>query len=235
MKDPISTPDDYDSQPTIVSRKLNFSPDSARLISATQFSNHHVSINVWDMTRQPVAPISSHPRTFKLPPWVLNDGDLTSIFFNPSRRSALVTAFIGKEYPLLIPFPGYAALHNETYSTKIVCAAQSPSGALFVVANAMTEIILFEYTTRATLNPRKLKKVSNKIPHAVFKPGALTMCFSREDLLRVFWVRDGRMVCREVGLGGREEVRDGDLRAVWEGVGRDEGRRVVAELDGGSV
>ncbi|KAF1918188.1 hypothetical protein BDU57DRAFT_547277 [Ampelomyces quisqualis] len=225
---------DDEHQPAIVSHRLNFSPDSHRLISATQFDNHEVSINVWDMSRRPVTSISERPRTFKLPPWVLNDGDLTSIFFDPLRRCALVTAFVGKEYPLLIPFPGYAALHNETYSTKIICAAQSPSGSTVVVANAMTEIILFEYSSRGTLNPRKLKKVSHKIPHGVFRPGAMEMCMPREDLLRMFWVRDGKFVVRSVWLGGREEVRDGDLRGEYERVAR-EVRVGIAELDGCGV
>jgi hypothetical protein len=228
--------EDQETPTSIISRKLYFSTDSQRLVVATQLSSHSVSLDVWDIARAPISPISQS-RSFKLPPRVLNDGDLTSVFYDPTRRAALVTAFISKEYPLLIPFPGYAALQNETFSTKIVAAAQSPSGSVFVVANAMTEIIMFEYTAKGAFAPRKLKKASSKISSSVFKPGAIVLGMPAEDVLKVFWIREGRCMLRTIRLGMTEGIQDVDIRGKYDelisrslvgtpSVG-------IAELDGG--
>jgi hypothetical protein len=200
----------------IMSRKVYFSTDSQRLVSATQLGDHCLYIDVYDVTREPVSTISEHSRSFKLPPWVLNDGDLTGVFYDSVRRAALVTAFIGKEYPMLVPFPGFEALHNETYSTKIVAAAQSPSGAAFVIANSMTEIIMFEYTAKGTLSPRKLKKSSSKMSNSVFKPGAIALAMPSENTLLAFWIRDGKCMLRTIKLGALEVVKDLDIRRHYE-------------------
>ncbi|KAF1997213.1 hypothetical protein P154DRAFT_296300 [Amniculicola lignicola CBS 123094] len=202
-------------QGAIISRKLYFSTDSKRLVVATQLGDHCVYIDVWDCTREPVSTISEHSRSFKLPPWTLNDGDLTSIFYDSMRRSAIVTAFLGKEYPMLVPFPGYDTLQNETYSTKIVHAAQSPSGTTFIVANAMTEIIQFEYTPRSMLSPRKLKKSSAKISASVFKPGHIALAMPLENVLQMFWVKDGKCMLRTIKIGTGEVFRDYDIRPHW--------------------
>jgi hypothetical protein len=228
----------HQGQNTIVSRKLCFSTDSQRLVVATQFSDDYIHIDVWDVSRAPVGTISEHSRFFKLPPRVLNDGDLTSVFYDSTRRAALVTAFIGKEYPILIPFPGYDALQNETFSTKIVAAAQSPSGSVFVVANAMTEIIQFEYTAKGTFTPRKLKKASSKMSNSVFKPGAIALSMPAEDVLKVFWIKDGKCILRTIQLGITETFQDVDIRSQYDDLVH---RRVVtrapslsiAELDAG--
>ncbi|KAF2274287.1 uncharacterized protein EI97DRAFT_435373 [Westerdykella ornata] len=203
-------------QSAIISRKLYFSPDSTRLAVATQLGDHCVYVDVWDCTREPVSTISEHSRSFSMPPWTLNDGDLTSVFYDSQRRCALVTAFLGKEYPMLIPFPGYDTLQNETYSTKIVHAAQSPSGASLVVANAMTEVIHFEYTVKSTLSPRKLKRSASKIPHSVFKPGAIAMAMPLENILQCFWIKDGRCMLRTIRVGENEGYREVDLRSNFE-------------------
>lgn len=203
-------------QSAIVSRKLYFSTDSKRLVVATQLGDHCVYVDVWDCTREPVSTISEHSRSFKMPPWTLNDGDLTCVFYDSSRRSAIVTAFLGKEYPVLVPFPGYDVLQNETYSTKIVHAAQSPSGATFVVANAMTEIIQFEYTAKGTLSPRKLKKSSGKISNSIFKPSAIALAMPLENVLQCFWVKDSKCMLRSVKIGTGETFRDYDLRPHYD-------------------
>ncbi|KAF2796433.1 hypothetical protein K505DRAFT_359320 [Melanomma pulvis-pyrius CBS 109.77] len=203
-------------QSAIISRKLYFSTDSKRLVVATQLGDHCVYVDVWDCTREPVSTISEHSRSFKLPPWTLNDGDLTSVFYDTSRRSAIVTAFLGKEYPVLIPFPGYDTLQNEQYSTKVVHAAQSPSGTSFVVANAMTEIIQFEYTAKGTLSPRKLKKSSGKISNSVFKPGAIAIAMPLENCLQCFWIKDGKCMLRSIKIGTGETFRDYDIRAHYD-------------------
>lgn len=203
-------------QSAIISRKINFSTDSKRLVVATQLGDHCIYVDVWDCTREPVSTISEHSRSFKMPPYTLNDGDLTSVFYDSTRRCALVTAFLGKEYPVLVPFPGYDYLQNETYSTKIVHAAQSPSGLTFTVTNAMTEIVQFEYTAKGTLSPRKLKKAASKITTSVFKPGAIALAMPLENVLQIFWIRDGKCMLRSVKVGTGESFRDYDIRPHYD-------------------
>jgi hypothetical protein len=203
-------------QSAIVARKLYFSTDSERLAVATQLGDHCVYVDVWDCTREPVSTISEHSRSFKLPPWTLNDGDLTSVFYDSFRKCAIVTAFLGKEYPMLIPFPGYGALQNETYSTKIVHAAQSPSGMTFVVANAMTEIIQFEHTANGTLSGRRLKKSSAKMSNSIFKPGAIALALPLENVLQCFWIKDGKCMLRTITIGATETFRDLDIRPHYD-------------------
>jgi hypothetical protein len=215
-------------QSAIVSRKLYFSSDSKQLAVATQLGDHCVYIDVWDCTREPVSTISEHSRSFKLPPWTLNDGDLTSVFYDSFRRSAIVTAFLGKEYPMLIPFPGYDLLQNETYSTKIVHAAQSPSGMSFIAANAMTEIIQFEYTAKGTLSPRKLKKASSKISSSTFKPGAIALAMPLDNVLQCFWIKDGKCMLRTVKIGTGETFKDYDIRPHFDRLMSLKNRPVIA-------
>jgi hypothetical protein len=203
-------------QAVIISRKINFSTDSQRLVVATQLGDHCIYVDVWDCTTEPVTTVAEHSRSFKMPPWTLNDGDLTSVFYDSMRRAALVTAFLGKEYPLLIPFPGHDNLQNETYSTKIVQAAQSPSGETLVVVNAMTEIVQFEYTTKGMLSPRKLKKASSKISQGVFKPGSIALAMPLESVLQIFWVKDGKCMLRSVKIGASEQFKDYDIRPHYD-------------------
>ncbi|KAF2118890.1 hypothetical protein BDV96DRAFT_643057 [Lophiotrema nucula] len=230
-------------QSAIVSRKMYFSTDSKRLVVATQLADHHVYVDVWDCTREPVSTISEQSRSFELPPWTLNDGDLTGVFFDSTRRCAIVTAFLGKEYPMLVPFPGFDTLHNEVYSTKIVHGAQSPSGQTFVVANAMTEIIQFEYSVKGTLSPRKLKKSSAKISNSVFKPGAIALAMPLENVLQCFWIKDGKCMLRTIKVGSSETLRDYDMRPHYDRLMSMKDKAVIArapsllipELDAGEM
>ncbi|CAI6330036.1 unnamed protein product [Periconia digitata] len=199
-------------QAAVVSRRIYFSTDSKRLVVATQLGDHCIYVDVYDCTHEPVGTISEQSRSFKMPPWTLNDGDLTGVFYDSERRAALVTAFLGKEYPLLIPFPGYDPLQNETYSTKIINAAQSPSGATLIAVNAMTEVIQFEYTTKGHFAPRKLKKSASKISTSVFKPGAIALAMPLENLLQMFWIKDGKCMLRSVKIGVGEQFKDYDIR-----------------------
>ncbi|KAF2033455.1 hypothetical protein EK21DRAFT_108925 [Setomelanomma holmii] len=156
----IEAAQEQSRQTAIVSRKLYSSTNSQRFEVATQLGERCVYIDVCDVIREPVSTVSEHLRSFNLPPWVLNDGDLTGVFYDSVRHSALVTAFLGKYYPIQIPFPGFDPLQNENYSTKIISAAQSPLGSTFIIANAMTEIKQFKYTSKGILSLRKLKKHS---------------------------------------------------------------------------
>ena len=226
----------------IISRQLNFSHDSQRLAVATQLGDHHVYVDVWDVSRQPVSMISEHSRSFPLPPWTLNDGDLTGIFYDSFRRCAILTAFLGKEYPLMVPFPGYGDLQNETYSTKVVYAAQSPSSHSFIVANAMAEIIQFEYTPKGLLSPHKLRKAASKIHYGVFKPGCIALAMPLDNCLQAFWIKDGKCMLRNVKLGAREDYRDFDIRPQFDRLMAIKDKPVIAraptlripELDAGS-
>jgi hypothetical protein len=204
--------EEQQQQTAIVSRKICFSTDSKRLVVATQLGDHCIYIDVYDCTREPVSTISENPRSFTMPRWTLNDGDLTSVFYDSARRSALVTAFLGKEYPVLIPFPGYDTLQNEIYSTKILHAAQSPSGTNLVAINSMTEIIQFEYTARGTLSPRKLKKAASKISSSVYKPGGIALAMPHENVLQIFWIKDGKCMLRSVKTASGEQFKDYDIR-----------------------
>jgi hypothetical protein len=216
-------------QSAIMSRKLYFSTDSKQLIVATQLGDHCVYIDVWDCTHEPVSTISEHSRSFKLPPWTLNDGDLTSVFYDSMRRNAIVTAFLGKEYPVLVPIPGYDLLPNEQYGTKAVHAAQSPSGQTFVIANAMTEIIQFEYTQKGTLSPRKVKKSLGKISSSVFKPGTIALAMPQENTLQVFWIKDGKCMLRSVKMGGSGETfKDFDIRPHYDRLMSMKDRPIIA-------
>lgn len=203
-------------QTVIISRKINFSTDSKCLVVATQLGDHCIYVDVWDCTKEPVSTVTDNSRSFKMPPWTLNDGDLTSVFYDSDRRAALVTAFLGKEYPLLIPFPGHDNLQNETYSTKVLHAAQSPKGETFAVINTMTEIIQFEYTMKGMLSPRKLKKASSKISQGVFKPGAIALAMPLENILQIFWVKDGKCMLRSVKIGAVEQFKDYDIRPHYD-------------------
>ncbi|OCK85328.1 hypothetical protein K432DRAFT_400416 [Lepidopterella palustris CBS 459.81] len=203
-------------QSAMIGRKISFSPDSRFLAVATQLGDHRVYVDVWDCTREPVGTISENSRSFKLPPWTLNDGDLTTIFYDTFRRCAILTAFLGKEYPVMIPFPGYDELQNEEYSTKIVHAAQSPSGSSFTVANGMTELIQFEYTPKGILSSRKLKKAASKIGNAAFKPGCLALAQPQENVVQAFWIKDGKMMLRTIKMGNGESYRDCDIRAHYD-------------------
>ena len=116
----------------------------------------------------------------------------------------------------MIPFPGYGDLQNETYSTKIVFAAQSPSSQTYIVANAMTEIIQFEYTPKGRLSPHKLKKAAAKISSSVFKPGCITLAMPQDNCLQCFWVKDGKCMLRNIKLGLGENIRDIDIRPQYD-------------------
>lgn len=128
---------------------------------------------------------------------------------------------------MFVPFPGYAKLQNETFSTKIVSAAMSPSGSVFVIANAMTEMIHFEYT-KGVLSPRKMKKSSSKISNGAFKPGAISLAMPRDDTVLVFWIKDGKCMLRTIRLGGSESIRDMDIRAQYDMLMRPKERTAMA-------
>lgn len=229
------TAEEAQRQGAIVDRKLSFSLDD-KLAVATHLGDHHVYIDVWDCTREPVSTISENPRSFRLPPvstltmqytkalrfksdfqkFTLNDGGLTTVFYDSSHRSAIFTAFLSKEYPVLIPFPGYEELHNGEFGTKIVHATQSPSGSIFTVANSMTEIIQLEYTPKGTLSPRKLKRGASKISSTAFKPGCIALAMPQESVIQAFWIKDAKLMLRTIKVVDGETFHDYDIRPHYD-------------------
>lgn len=227
-------------QKTVIERKLSFSPDAKHLIVATHLGDHHVYLDVWDCATEPWTIKPGYSRSFKLPPvsdtasrlfiinavfsreaadsckWTTNDGDITSIFYDRWRRAAFLTGFFGKEYPALIPIPGYDELVSEPYSTKILHTAQSPSSSRYTVANSMHEIYLFDYNPNGTLNPCRLKRATSKMGSASFKPGEMVLSFPQENVVLAFWMKDEKLVLRTIGVGDEETFSDYDIRPDYD-------------------
>jgi hypothetical protein len=147
--------------------------------------------------------------------YITNDGDLTCVFYDPPNRSAFLTAFLGKEYPVLIPIPGYDDPEPEEKSAKILHAAQSPSGSRFAIVNSMTEIHVFTYKQNGKLNNRKLKKSCTKIPSSSFKRGQMVLSMPQDNTLLVFWAKETKLVLRKIKIDD-ETYSDYDVRPEYE-------------------
>jgi hypothetical protein len=135
-----------------------------------------------------------------------------------------LTAFLGKEYSNLIPIPGYEALVTTQFATKVVDAAQSPSGTRFAIANGMNEIYFIDYKNTgvgATLSPRRLKKAPQKLSSGSFKPGQVILAMPQENLLFIFCVKDSKLLFRAVKVGDSESVDDKDLRPHFDSAMRE--------------
>jgi hypothetical protein len=126
-----------------------------------------------------------------------------------------VTAFLGKEYPVLIPIPGCECLDPEEKSPKILHAAQFPSGSRFAIVNSMTEIHVYNYKPNGTLNNRKLKKACSKLPSLSFKLGYMMLSIPQENTLLVFWIKDSKLMLRRVKIDD-ETYSDYDVRPDYE-------------------
>jgi hypothetical protein len=137
------------------------------------------------------------------------------VFYDSLRCSAFVTAFLGKEYPVLIPIPGYERLDPEEKSIKILHAAQFPSGSRFAVVNSMTEIHVYNYKPNGTLNNRKLKKACSKLPSSSFKLGYMILSIPQENTLLIFWIKDTKLMLRRVRIDD-ETFSDYDVRPDYE-------------------
>ena len=66
------------------------------------------------------------------------------------------------------------------------------------------------------LSPRKLKKASSKISQGVFKPGAIALAMPLENVLQIFWVKDGKCMLRNVKIGASEQFKDYDIRPHYD-------------------
>lgn len=149
---------------------------------------------------------------------MFKDGDLTGVFYDSRRRFAFLTAFLGKEYPMLIPMlDNYAKLTNSRNSAKIAHAAQSPSGSRYAFANGMSELFICDYKSDGTLNPCRLKKAEGKISTAAFTPGHIALAYPLETTVLVSWIKDGGLLVRCIALAEHSETfTDLDLRGEFE-------------------
>lgn len=219
-------------QGALIERKLSFSTDGKNLIIATHLANHHIYLDVWDCDNEPWNIKPGYSRSFKLPPvsekscllysavsnlfqWTTNDGDLTSVFYDTRRRSAFLTAFLGKEYPLSVPIPGYDHLVNEESSTKVLHAAQSPSGTRFTIVNSMTEVHVYNYKSNGMLNGCRLKRASSKLSSSSFKLGHMALAMPQENIVLLFWIKETKLMLRKIKLDD-ETYNDYDLRQDYE-------------------
>ncbi|KAL4938002.1 hypothetical protein BDV06DRAFT_215452 [Aspergillus oleicola] len=199
-----------------ISRRLQFSIDGRRFIVATHLGDRQVYVDVWNCieNRWKLEPGGS--KSFKLPPWTNDDEDLTSVFYDSFNETVVLTAFLGKEYPISFSLSS-EAFTSDPLSVKIVHAAQSPSGSRFVMANGMKQMFLCDSTASGSLIPTKMKKGITKIAASAFRPNQLAFSFPGENEVFAFWAREGKLMLRTISLhAGGEAISDYDLRSEFD-------------------
>ncbi|PYH89178.1 hypothetical protein BO71DRAFT_363986 [Aspergillus ellipticus CBS 707.79] len=203
-------------QEAVIERKLQFSPDGKQFVIATHLGDHYAYVDVWNCTFQQWNIVPERSKSFKLPPWTSNDGDLTGVFYDSSQHAVLLAAFFAKEYPSFFSMSDDKIV-NDSFSPRIVHAAQSPSGARFVMANGMGDMYICDAKVNGRLKPTRVRKASYKIHPSVFRPGQLALSFPQETEALAFWVKAGKLVLRTVRmLGGTEIISDYDLRSDFD-------------------
>ncbi|RLL94937.1 hypothetical protein CFD26_104547 [Aspergillus turcosus] len=196
----------------LIERKIQFSVDAKHLVVATHLGDHCAYVDVWGWNAGQWIITPDKSRSFKLPSWTANDGDLTCVFYDSFHFAVIMTAFLGRESPLLVSLAD-PNIVSDPLSIKIVHAAQSPSGTRFVMANGAGEMYMCECKANTVLTPYPLKKASTKISLAAFKPGNLTLSFPQENEILAFWVKDGKLSLRAIRYSeGTETINDFDLR-----------------------
>ncbi|PWY92669.1 hypothetical protein BO70DRAFT_384138 [Aspergillus heteromorphus CBS 117.55] len=209
---------EYDGkrQEAVIERKLQFSADGKQFVIATHLGDHYAYVDVWNCTFQQWNIVPERSKSFKLPPWTNNDGDLTGVFYDSTHEAVLLAAFFAKEYPSFFSMADDKTV-SDSFSPRIVHAAQSPSGSRFVMANGTGDIYLCDDKVNGRLKPTKVKKASYKIHPSVFRPGQLALSFPQETETLAFWVKAGKLMLRTVRmLGGTEAVSDYDLRSDFD-------------------
>ena len=106
---------------------------------------------------------------------------------------------------------------NDSFSTRVVHAAQSPSGTRFIIANGMCEVYVGDSKANGRLQLSRVRKASSKISPSVFRPGQLALSFPQETEMLAFWVKAGKLVLRSVRMqDGIETTSDCDLRSDFD-------------------
>ncbi|RDW86746.1 uncharacterized protein DSM5745_03388 [Aspergillus mulundensis] len=200
----------------VVARRLQFSVDGRRFIVATHLGNQYVYVDVWNCIEQQWKLEPGGSKSFKLPPWSSDDGDLTCVFYDSFNEAVVLTAFLERAYPISFSLSS-EAFTSDSVSPRIVHAAQSPSGSRFVLANGMKQMYLCDSTTSGSLIPTKMKKAMSKISPSAFRPGQLAFSFPGENEVFAFWAREGKLMLRTISLhASGETVSDYDLRSEFD-------------------
>ncbi|KAI9376270.1 hypothetical protein BJX61DRAFT_552594 [Aspergillus egyptiacus] len=204
-----------------IARELQFSVDGKRFIVATHFGDQSAHVDVWDCNQQQWNLDVDSSKSFMLPPWSNDDGNLTGVFYDNFNQAIVLTAFLGKEYPISFS-TSHKAITSDPLSPRIVHAAQSPSGSRFVMANGTKQMYLCDSTASGSLIPTKMKKAIAKIGPSAFRPGHLALSFPEENEVYAFWTKEGKLMLRMISVhAGGEAVNDYDLRSEFD--------RLVAE------
>ncbi|EHA21878.1 hypothetical protein ASPNIDRAFT_41197 [Aspergillus niger ATCC 1015] len=200
----------------IIERKLQFSPDGKHFAIATHLGDHYAYVDVWNCTFQQWSIVPDKSKSFKLPSWTSNDGDFTGVFYDGTQHAVLLTAFFAKEYPAFFSMLDDKTT-NDSFSTRVVHAAQSPSGTRFIIANGMCEVYVGDSKANGRLQLSRVRKASSKISPSVFRPGQLALSFPQETEVLAFWVKAGKLVLRSVRMqDGIETTSDCDLRSDFD-------------------
>ncbi|KAL4779812.1 hypothetical protein BJX76DRAFT_364901 [Aspergillus varians] len=200
------------SEEVVIATRLQFSVEGKRFIVATHLGNQYAYVNVWNCIEQQWKLEPGGSKYFKLPPWTIDDGDLTGVFYDSFNETVVLTAFLGREYPISFSLSG-EAFTSDPVSPRIVHAAQSPSGSRFVMANGMKQMYLCDSTASGSLIPTKMKKAISKISPSIFRPSHLALSFPGENEVLAFWEKEGKLILRTISLhAGGEAVSDYDLR-----------------------
>ncbi|KAL4810123.1 hypothetical protein BDV18DRAFT_53211 [Aspergillus unguis] len=199
----------------VIARKIQFSVDGKRFIVATRLGDQHAYVDVWNCTEHQWKLEPGGSKAFKLPAWTSDEGDLTCVFYDSFNETAILTAFLSKEYPISFSLSG-ESFTSDPVSPRIVHAAQSPSGSRFILANGMKQMYLCDSTASGSLNSTKMKKAISKISPSAFRPSHLALSFPGENEVCAFWAKEGKLMLRTVSLhAGSEAVSDCDLRAEF--------------------
>ncbi|OJI83714.1 hypothetical protein ASPTUDRAFT_190162 [Aspergillus tubingensis CBS 134.48] len=203
-------------QEAIIERKLQFSPDGKHFAIATHLGDHYAYVDVWNCTFQQWSIVPDKSKSLKLPSWTSNDGDFTGVFYDGTQHAVLLTAFFAKEYPSFFSMLDDKTT-NDSFSTRVVHAAQSPSGTRFIIANGMCEVYVGDSKANGRLQLSRVRKASSKISPSVFRPGQLALSFPQETEMLAFWVKAGKLVLRSVRMqDGIETTSDCDLRSDFD-------------------
>ncbi|KAL4926912.1 uncharacterized protein BDV17DRAFT_138167 [Aspergillus undulatus] len=201
---------------TVIGRRLQFSVDGRRFIVATHLADGYAYVDVWNCIEHQWKLEPGGSKSFKLPPWTDDDEDLTCVFYDSFNETVVLTAFLGKEYPISFTLSCEAFI-SDPVSPRIVHAAQSPSGSRFVMANGLKQMFLCDSTASGSLIPTKMKKAISKINAAAFRPTQLALSFPGENEVFAFWAKEGKLMLRTISLhAGGETVSDCDLRSEFD-------------------
>lgn len=103
---------------------------------------------------------------------------------------------------------------KDPFAGRIIDCALSPSGSQVAILSNMGQIYLCDSRPERIGQPSRLKKATAKLLPTMFKPGAVRLSFGENDEINVFWIRDRRMMVRNIRfIGGNETILEYDMRS----------------------